>query len=143
MSLPNTNFRKKIDELRQLITRVEKPEFWPADLSGFASWSNEVKGFTQFSRPVLYSAANAALLEEAKNLIQVAKERWNPNKNDLQSRIRTLETWNKVLTSRYHQERQLRLDAEQQVSAYKSSVDSLRSQIQRLGKHNLISVVHK
>jgi hypothetical protein len=134
---------RKIEEFRQLIARPEKPEFWPTDLSDFALWNDEEKGFSAFSRPVLYSSANAKLLEEVKNLIHVAKERWKPSKSDFQSRIRTLENLNKVLTSRYHQERQLRLDAEQQASAYKSAVDSLRSEIQLLSKPRLVSVALK
>lgn len=143
MNLPNSNFTMKIEELRQLISNPEKPAFWPEDLSAFASWANEEKGFTSFTRPVLYANANAALLEEAKNLMKVAKERWKPNKKNHQNQIRTLETLNKILTSRYCQERQMRLDAEQQASAHKSAVESLRSEIQRLTQPKSLTLVKK
>lgn len=140
MSQPNSNFLKKVESFRQLITSAEQPHFWPTDLSDFALWKDEEKGFTSFSRPVLYSDSNAMLLTEVRSLICVAKERWAPSKNNLQNQIRMLEKLNKILASRYHQERQMRLDAEQLASAHLSAIDSLRSEIQRLSKPKLVGV---
>lgn len=125
-------FKRKLDLLREVCLETNMPSFFPRNLSEFAEWKDEDHNILRFSRPILYKPSNSALLDETKKLIQVASDRWRPKASGESARAQELEALIHMLTSRYHQERQMRLDAEQEVEVLRVSVESLSSKLREL-----------
>lgn len=147
MSKPNwtdLSLGNKLDALRQLCLESERPNFFPKSLEQFCDWADEARGLKVFSRPILYKDRNKLLRQEAQRLIDVGMHRWTVNGRSEGAYTRELETITKMLASRYHQERQLRLDAQREASALRASVDSLSAKLREVtGLRNVQLVKNK
>lgn len=132
---------KKLEELRRICLSSEKPAFFPQTLVEFCVWTDDTKNIRAFTRPVLYKAQNNQLRDEAHSLIQTALQRWSPTSSGEGARIRDLEALTKMLASRYHQERQQRVDAQREANALRASVDSLSAKLRELTGSRSIKLV--
>jgi hypothetical protein len=131
----------KLEELRRLCLDSAKPAFFPQNLVEFCEWTDEPKNIKAFTRPVLYKKQNEQRRVEAQNLILAGIQRWSPTSNGDGARIRELEGLTKMLASRYHQERQHRIDAQREASALRASVDSLTAKLRELTGSRTVKLV--
>ncbi|MDC8785999.1 hypothetical protein [Roseateles koreensis] len=131
----------KLEELRRLCLDSDKPDFFPQTLIEFCEWTDESKNIKAFTRPVLYKKLNNQRRDEAQSLIRAGIQRWSATSTGDGARIRDLETLTKMLTSRYHQERQHRIDAQRESSALRASVDSLNAKLRELTGSRSVKLV--
>ena len=131
-SWTDQSITNKMDALRQLCIETEQPVFFPQTIEQFCEWADDAKGLRRFSRPVIYKERNESHRKEALRLIGVGKERWRSAGLGDDARMRELESLTKLLASRYHQERQLRQDAQNDAAALRASVNSLSAKLREL-----------
>lgn len=131
----------KLEELRRLCLDGHKPAFFPHTLVEFCEWTDEAKHIQAFTRPVLYKKQNKRHRDEAQNLIRAGMQRWSSTSSEDGTRIRDLEALTKMLASRYHQERQHRIDAQREASALRASVDSLNARLRELTGSRSVKLV--
>lgn len=134
---------KKMEALRSLCLVNERPDFFPQNLIDFCEWNDESMNIRAFTRPVLYKVQNNQMRAEAQSLIRTALQRWSPTSNGEGARIRELENLTKMLASRYHQERQHRVDAQREAKALRASVDSLSAKLRELTNSRSIKLVNR
>jgi len=137
----DTAISKKLDALRQLCLASERPPFFPETLLEFCEWADEADGIRHFTKPIIYKAKNESSRKEAQRLIDVGKQRWKSSPSGSSARAGELESLTRMLASRYHQERQLVLDAKQEAAALRASVDSLSAKLRELTGSRQVNLV--
>lgn len=122
----------KVEELRRLCLETDRPAFFPETLTEFCEWNDDSKRLRAFTRPSLYKPQNEALRADAQRLMRIGMQRWTSGTTGHAARLRELELLTSMLASRYHQERQQRLDAQREARALRASVDSLSAKLREL-----------
>lgn len=123
---------KKVAELKLLAAALERPDYFPKDLQKLCDWTDPRKQLLKFTRPILYKAQNESLRLTAQEYMKACQLRWNPPAEKDLSAQQELNSLLKVLTSRYHEERQLRSDRDLEISSLRASVDSLAAKLREL-----------
>lgn len=127
----------RLTVLRNLVSTMAKPSYWPRNKVQLAAWNNPSLGISRISRPTMYGSECAIQLQECMKLIADLTIRWdNKPKSKSSTKLSHIVAMQKrdcaQLASQYQQERHVRLDLEKQLAAEKNTNNHLKQEIKRL-----------